>query len=322
MANAGRHDLDQHFAVSGTLEVELDDLERLLGGEGDGGTGFHGLGSKIFAALPPRKPSANAESHEVAMQSNNWLEGRHALITGGGTGIGASAATHLHAAGARVSLLGRRLEPLERTAAIVAGTVHQCDVTNRAAIEQSFGAAREANGPIELLVVNAGIAESAPFHKMTRDSWDRIIATNLTAAFDCAQAAIADLLASDNGRLVFIASVASLRGVPYAAHYAASKHGLLGLMRSLAAEYAKSNLTVNAVCPGYVDTPMTDQSVARVSEITGRSEEQARGAITNMNASGRLVDPDGIGTMILTLCLPQSRDINGAAVTIDGGTSA
>ena len=149
---------------------------------------------------------------------------------------------------------------------------------------------------------------------MTRDSWDRIIATNLTAAFDCAQAAIGDLLKSDNGRLVFVASVASLRGVPYAAHYAASKHGLLGLMRSLAAEYAKSNLTVNAVCPGYVDTPMTDQSVARVSEITGRSEDDARSAITNMNASGRLVDPQAIGNVIAMLCLPLSRDINGAAI--------
>jgi NAD(P)-dependent dehydrogenase (short-subunit alcohol dehydrogenase family) len=157
---------------------------------------------------------------------------------------------------------------------------------------------------------------------MSRESWDRIIAVNLTAAFDCAQAAIQDLLASENGRLVFVASVASLRGVPYAAHYAASKHGLLGLMRSMAAEYAKSNLTVNAVCPGYVDTPMTDQSVARVSQITGRSEDDARSVITSMNASGRLVHPDGIGTMILTLCLPQSRDVNGAAVTIDGGTSA
>jgi NAD(P)-dependent dehydrogenase (short-subunit alcohol dehydrogenase family) len=157
---------------------------------------------------------------------------------------------------------------------------------------------------------------------MTRDSWDRIVATTLTAASDCARAAIGDLLKSENGRLVFIASVASLRGVPYAAHYAASKHGLLGLTRSLAAEYAKTNLTVNAVCPGYVDTPMTDQSVARVSEITGRSEEDSRGAITNMNASGRLVDPEAIANIILMLCLPLSRDINGAAITIDGGTSA
>ena len=252
----------------------------------------------------------------------NWLEGRHALITGGGTGIGAAAAAHLHAAGAKVSLLGRRLEPLQETAKRLGGYALPCDVTEPDQIANAFDEARALHGPIEMLIVNAGIAESAPFHKMTRESWDRIIAVNLTAAFDCTRAAIGDLLASENGRLVFIASVASLRGVPYAAHYAASKHGLLGLMRSLAAEYAKTNLTVNAVCPGYVDTPMTDQSVARVSQITGRSEDESRSAITNMNASGRLVDPDAIGTMILTLCLPQSRDINGAAVTIDGGTSA
>ena len=256
------------------------------------------------------------------MAANNWLEGRHALITGGGTGIGAAAAAHLHGAGAKITVTGRRLEPIQAVAERVGGSAVQCDVTDRARIGAAFDEARAANGPIELLIVNAGIAESAPFHKMTRDSWDRIIATNLTAAFDCAQAALPDLLKSDNGRLVFVASVASLRGVPYAAHYAASKHGLLGLARSLAAEYAKTNLTVNAVCPGYVDTPMTDQSIARVSEITGRSEGDSRSAITNMNASGRLVDPDGIGTMILTLCLPQSRDISGAAITIDGATSA
>jgi NAD(P)-dependent dehydrogenase (short-subunit alcohol dehydrogenase family) len=256
------------------------------------------------------------------MAQTNWLEGRHALVTGGGTGIGAAAATHLHAAGAKITVTGRRLEPLQDIAARVGATAVQCDVTDRARIAAAFDEGRTANGPVEILVVNAGIAESAPFHKMTRDSWDRIIATNLTAAFDCVQAALPDLLASENGRLVFVASVASLRGVPYAAHYAASKHGLLGLARSLAAEYARTNLTVNAVCPGYVDTPMTDQSIARVSEITGRSEEQSRSAITNMNASGRLVDPDGIATIILTLCLPQSRDVTGAAITIDGGTSA
>ena len=250
------------------------------------------------------------------------LEGRHALITGGGTGIGAAAARTLAAEGAKLSLLGRRMPPIQATAVATGGTAFQCDVTDPEAIGRAFASARAANGPIELLVVNAGIAESAPFHKMTRESWNRIVATNLTAAFDCARAAIGDLLKSENGRLVFIASVASLRGVPYAAHYAASKHGLLGLTRSLAAEYAKTNLTVNAVCPGYVDTPMTDQSVARVSEITGRSESDSRGAITNMNASGRLVDPEAIANIILTLCLPLSRDIDGAAITIDGGTSA
>ena len=252
----------------------------------------------------------------------NWLEGRHALITGGGTGIGASAATHLNAAGARVTVAGRRAEPLEFIRKIVNGSAVQCDVTDRTQIVRAFDEARAANGPIEMLIVNAGIADSAPFAKTTRESWDRIIATNLTAAFDCAQAAIKDLLESEHGRLIFVASVASLRGVPYAAHYAASKHGLLGLMRSLAAEYAKTNLTVNAVCPGYVDTPMTNQSIARVMDKTGRSEDQARAAIEGQNASGRLVHPDTIGTMVLTLCLPQSQDVNGAAITIDGGTSA
>ena len=221
------------------------------------------------------------------------LDGRHALITGGGTGIGAAAAEHLNAAGARLSLLGRRLEPLQAVAERVGGTAIQCDVTDPDRIREAFDEARAANGPIDLLIVNAGIAESAPFHKMTRESWDRIIGDQPDRRVRCARAAIGDLLKSDNGRLVFVASVASLRGVPYAAHYAASKHGFLGLMRSLAAEYAKTNLTVNAVCPGYVDTPMTDQSVARVSEITGRSEDDARSAITNMNASGRLVDPAG-----------------------------
>ena len=252
----------------------------------------------------------------------NWLEQRHALVTGGGTGIGASAATHLNAAGAKVTVVGRRPEPLESIRKIVGGTAVQCDVTDREQIDRAFDEARAANGPIEMLIVNAGIADSAPFGKMTRDSWNRIIAVNLTAAFDCAQAALPDLLASEHGRLVFVASVAGLRGVPYAAHYAASKHGLLGLMRSMAAEFARTRLTVNAVCPGYVETPMTYQSIARVMEKTGRSEDQSRGAIENMNASGRLVHPDGIGTMIMTLCLPQSRDVNGAAVTIDGGTSA
>lgn len=256
------------------------------------------------------------------MTDGKSLEGRHALITGGGTGIGAAAAARLAGAGASLSLLGRRIEPIKVTASVSGGCAFQCDVTDPDQISSAFDEARSINGPIELLIVNAGIAESAPFHKMTRESWDRIVATNLTAAFDCARAAIGDLLKSDSGRLVFIASVASLRGVPYAAHYAASKHGLLGLSRSLAAEYAKTNLTVNSVCPGYVDTPMTDASVARVSKITGRDESQARSAITDMNASGRLVDPEAVANIIMTLCLPLSRDINGAAIAIDGGTSA
>ncbi len=250
------------------------------------------------------------------------LDGFHAVVTGGGTGIGAAAASHLSAAGAKLSLLGRRLEPLREHSARVGGAAIACDVTDRSGIARAFEEARTANGPIDILIVNAGVGDSAPFGRIAREDWDRLIAVNLTGAFDCSQLALPDLLASNEGRLVFVASVASLRGVPYAVHYAAAKHGLLGLMRSLAAEFAKTSLTVNAVCPGFVDTPMTVQSVARVAEKTGRTEEVAREAIGAMNANGRLVHPDAVATMILSLCLPQSRDVNGAAVTIDGGSSA
>lgn len=256
------------------------------------------------------------------MAENNWLEGHHALITGGGTGIGAAAAAHLHAAGAKISLVGRRMQPLERTATIVHGKAVSCDVTDREAIARAFDEARAANGPISILVVNAGIGDSVPFARMSRDSWDRMLAANLTGAFDTVQAALPDLLAGEDSRIVFVASVAGLRGVPYAAHYSASKHGLIGLMRSLASEYAKKSMTVNAVCPGFVDTPMTDQTVARIAEKASRSLEQSRSSVESLNASGRLVHPDAIATMILTLCLPQSRDVNGAAITIDGGTTA
>ena len=250
------------------------------------------------------------------------LDGRHALITGGGTGIGAATAEKLAAAGAKLSLLGRRMDPLQQVTEKIGGAAISCDVTDPDAIRGAFAEARDRNGPIDILVVNAGIADSAPFHKLQRDDWNRLLATNLTAAFDCTQAALPDLLASGSGRLVFVASVASLRGVPYAAHYAASKHGLLGLMRSLAVEYAKTHRTVNAVCPGYVNTAMTDQSVTRAAGKSGRSEDDVRAAIRAMNASGRLVEPGAVAQAIATLCLPVSCDINGAAITIDGGTSA
>ena len=256
------------------------------------------------------------------MAETNWLQGRHALITGGGTGIGASIATHLHAAGARISVLGRRLDPLADIASTTQGTAIQCDVTDRDAIAGAFGEARAANGPIAFLVVNAGAGDSAPFGRTTRESWDRIIATNLTSAFDCAQAALADLTSQEDGRMVFVASVAGLKGAAYAAPYSASKHGMVGLMRSLAAEFARTSMTVNAVCPSFVDTPMVDDSAARIARVSKRSESEAREALKAMNASGRLVHPDAVATMVLTLCLPQSRDVNGAAIAIDGGTTA
>ena len=251
-----------------------------------------------------------------------WAQGRHALITGGGTGIGAATARMFAAEGAKVSLLGRRREPLEAVAAGISGTVITCDVTDRDALGHAFEEARAANGPLDYVILNAGIGDSAPYLKTKRESWDRIIATNLTALFDGTQLALPDLLQGEDKRLVIVASVAGLRGTAYAAPYVASKHGAVGLMRSLALEFAKANLTVNAVCPAFVDTPMVDESAERIQRATGRSENEARGALAAMNANGRLVTADEVASSILHLCHPSSRSITGACLTIDGGTTA
>ena len=251
-----------------------------------------------------------------------WAKDKHALITGGGTGIGAAAARMLGQEGAKLSLLGRRLEPLQAIAAETGGSAIACDITDRAAMEAAFAAAREANGPFDYVILNAGIGDSAPFQRTPREAWDRIIATNLTALFDGAQLALPDLLEGDGKRLIVIASVAGLKGGAYAAPYVASKHGAVGLVRSLALEFAKTNLTVNAVCPSFVDTPMVDESAERISRVTKRDVDQSREALAALNASGRLVTAEEVAASILNLCHPLSRSINGACVTIDGGTSS
>jgi len=251
-----------------------------------------------------------------------WANGRHALVTGGGTGIGAATARMLAAEGAKVTLLGRRREPLEAVAAELGGTVVTCDITDRDALEKAIEDARAANGPLDYVILNAGIADSAPFGRTSRESYDRIIATNLTSVFDGAQMALPDLLQGEDKRLVVVASVAGLGGIALAAPYAASKHGVIGLVRSLALEFAKTNLTVNAVCPAFVDTPMTDASTDRIVARTGRSEAEAREALANLNPNGRLVTPDEVAASILHLCHPSSRSITGSCLTIDGGVTA
>ena len=250
------------------------------------------------------------------------LDGRHALITGGGSGIGAATARMLAAQGAKVSLLGRRIEPLAAVAAETGGKPFACDLTDRAAMEAAFAAARDANGPFDIVILNAGIGDSAPFARTSRAMFDAIIATNLTAVFDGAQLALADLLTGDDKRLVVVASVAGLKGGAYAAPYVASKHGVVGLVKSLALEFARTHLTVNAVCPSFVDTPMVDESAERISRVTKRSDEESRAALAALNANGRLITAEEVASSIVHLCLPISRSINGALVTIDGGTSA
>ena len=248
--------------------------------------------------------------------------GRHALITGGGSGIGAAAAKMLAAHGAKVSLLGRRIEALDAIAGEIGAATFACDVTDRAAMAAAFDAAREVNGPFDFVILNAGIGDSAPFARTTRESFDAIIATNLTAVVDGAQLALPDLRGGEDKRLIVVASVAGLKGGAYAAPYVASKHGVVGLVKSLALEFATTNRTVNALCPSFVDTPMVDDSAARISRVTMRSDDESRAALAAMNANGRMITADEVASAIVHVCLPLSRSINGASVTIDGGTSA
>ena len=251
-----------------------------------------------------------------------WAEGKHALITGGGTGIGAATALMLAAEGAQVSLVGRRLEPLQSVALETGGKAFSADMTDRSAMEAAFASARDAHGPFDYVILNAGIGDSAPFLRTKREAWDRIIATNLTALFDGAQLTLPDLIDGEDKRLIVVASVAGLRGAAYAAPYVASKHGAVGLTKSLALEYARTGLTVNAICPAFVDTPMVDDSAERISRTTGRSEDEARAALAAMNANNRLVTADEVAASIMHLLHPSSRSITGACLTIDGGTTA
>jgi NAD(P)-dependent dehydrogenase (short-subunit alcohol dehydrogenase family) len=250
-----------------------------------------------------------------------WATGKHALITGGGSGIGAAAARALAAEGASVSLIGRRREPLEAVAAETGGRAVPADVTEPAAQERAFAEARDAHGPLDFVILNAGIGDSRPFQRTRRESWDRIIATNLTALFDGAQLALPDLMAGGK-RLVIVASVAGLKGAAMAAPYVASKHGAVGLAKSLALEFAKTGLTVNAICPSFVDTPMVDESAERIARATGKSIDEARGWLAKTNANGRLITVEEVAHSIMQLLHPAASGVNGACVTIDGGTSA
>lgn len=241
------------------------------------------------------------------------LQRAHAVITGGGTGIGAAIARALASEGARLTLIGRRREPLDTVAAELGGgcLVGTADVTVRAQVEAAFAAARDANGPITILVNNAGAATGVPFAKVSETLWREMLAVNLDGMFHCCQAALGDLLAAEAGRIVTVASMAGLHGFAYAAPYVAAKHGAVGLTRALAAEYGRTKLTANALCPGFVDTDMTIGAAANISAKTGRSEEEARAELAKLNSSGRLIQPAEIAALVVELILSQR---NGEAV--------
>jgi 3-hydroxybutyrate dehydrogenase len=251
------------------------------------------------------------------------LAGKHALVTGGGTGLGAAIAIALVNAGARVTIVGRRREPLDALAsahknmrAVVA------DVTDEAAVTAAFKDAIAAIGPLSIVIANAGAAESAPFARTSLDSFERMIAVNLTGVFLTLREGIRVMAGADWGRLIVIASIAGLHGHAYAAGYSAAKHGAVGLTRTLAAETAGTCITVNAVCPGYTATPMLEESVARIVKKTGRSEAEARKILADINPGGRLVEPREVADAVLKLCSKESDGVTGQAIQIPEGMLA
>jgi NAD(P)-dependent dehydrogenase (short-subunit alcohol dehydrogenase family) len=247
------------------------------------------------------------------------VDARRCLITGAGRGIGAAVAKRLSAAGHRVALTSRSVGELEALAAQLPGPslIVPADVTDPDAVEGAFAEVERAWGPVEVLVLNAGAGTSAPLQRTSDADWQRMLDLNLTAPFRMLRRAVPGMVDQGFGRVVAVASVSAKRGDPYISAYTASKHGLLGLVRSAAAELATSGVTVNAVCPGYVDTPMTDTSVASISATTGRTPQQAREALERRQPIGRLVTPDEVADAVL-LCVA-SAAITGQGINVDGG---
>ena len=242
------------------------------------------------------------------------------LITGGGTGIGAAIAQVLAEQGAKLTLVGRTLAPLQAVASnLPQAQAIACDVTDPASVESAFAQAAANFGAIEILVNNAGAAPTAPFHKLTARDWREVMAVNLDGVFNCTSAALDNMLAQGWGRIINIASTAALRGYAYVSAYSAAKHGVLGLTRSLALETAKKGITVNAVCPGYTDTDIIRSSVAQIMEKTGRNEADALSTFTNSNPQGRLIQPEEVAATVLWLCGEQARSITGQAISVSGG---
>jgi NAD(P)-dependent dehydrogenase (short-subunit alcohol dehydrogenase family) len=244
---------------------------------------------------------------------------RTALVTGAGRGIGQAVAARLSADGFRVSLTARSGDQLEGTARLCGGEtlVVPADMLDPAAPDAVVSRVEEAWGPVDVLVANAGAGESAPIARMTDEMWQRQIDLNLTAPFRCVRRVVPSMVHRRWGRIVVLASVAAKRGEPYIAAYTAAKHGVLGLVRSAAAELAPTGVTVNAVCPAYVDTPMTDGTVEAIVSTTGRTPEDAREALERKQPIGRLITVDEVAETVL-FCVANG-GVTGQGLNVDGG---
>ncbi len=244
------------------------------------------------------------------------LDDRHALVTGGATGIGLAVTKSLASAGARVTIASRNVERVTAAAAELNGvTGRSLDVTDPESIDAVFDAA----GPVDILVNNAGIALAAPFDKTTPEQWSNVMAVNLTGVYLCTQAALKSMRERDSGRIINIASTAGLKGYAYISAYAASKHGVVGMTRSLALELAATGITANCICPGFVDTDIVAEAVANITSKTGRSKKEALAELVKHNPQKRLITPAEVADAVLWLCQNTSCSITGQAIVVAGG---
>ena len=247
------------------------------------------------------------------------LAGKHALVTGGGSGVGAAIARTLADAGAMVTITGRNAAALDSVCAGNPGIrAAVADVTDPIALAEAFAAAADDKGHVPLVIANAGIAESQPFHRLECEQWQRMIDINLTGVFNTFKAGLAHI-GDAGGRMMAVASTAGLQGGGYISAYSASKHGVVGLVRSLAVELGPKQITVNAVCPGYIDTPMTTRTLDNITARTGMSRDDATRQLLRDVPTGRLITPDEVAGAVLWLCSDAACSVNGETVVIDGG---
>ena len=249
------------------------------------------------------------------------LEGRHAVVTGAGSGIGRVTAEQLAEAGCRVTLVGRHVGRLTETADRIgdAAFAAPADVTDPEALSAAIDAARDRFGPVDILINNAGAASSAPFLKTSGGDLRAMLALNVEAPAQACRLVLPGMLTRRRGRIVNVASTAGLKGYAYVSAYVAAKHGLVGLTRALALEVATKGITVNAVCPGFTDTDLVARSVEVLVDKTGRSEDEARAALAASNPQGRLITPEEVAATIVWLCGDEASGVNGAAIPVAGG---
>ena len=245
------------------------------------------------------------------------INGAHALVTGGGTGIGLAIARALAAHGALVTITGRRIEVLQDVAGDGLYALAM-DVTDESAQRDTIAKAVAARGPIQICVANAGIAEGRALQKTEMDLWRRIMTTNLDGAFITIRESMRSMVQADWGRVIAVSSIAGIRGLKGGGAYAASKHGLIGLIRSYSEEYLGGPITFNALCPGYVDTPIIDANLAAIQK-RGFSQEQAMDMMVGSNLHKRLIDADEVAQAALWLCAPSAASVNGQTINIAGG---